>query len=692
MNRKRKTSGCGGGIKKNKNQQQKQNFNRNNLKDNPIDNDPDNAPFVDDISELFSMGFVSIEEVDYFDPKKYAEEQALKEKDEYIQGKEEELAFNEDKSKNVLNFDDISGREDSALKSGWTVSVLKNENDNSKPKLKTKNKKINKIDDNKNDTVASKIKSKEKESLKKDNVKKEKIKPFPVKDLPVVTVAPEIDENELLEWKRFNLEFSLLQGLKFGNFDTPMPIQSAVLEALTLQSKRDILGSAPTGSGKTLAFGLSLLNHILKAKAKTNENGEEPKFNGLNGLIIVPTRELAVQIEKHLKAVSKFSKIRIATVVGGLSPEKQSRQLATFPDIVIATPGRLNELMEFDKAVRDLISKVKILILDEADRMIQVGHFKELDDILSKIINNQNESRQVLLFSATLEQSRDKDSPFARLCKKLKLNPTKNSSTLAILNFAGRPLTLQESFALCVSQEDKEAVLFGFLCELKRENGSFGRVLLFANSVDTIRRIAHLMTLLQIPNISLHAQMQQRQRLNNLDRFKNGKECLLIASDVAARGIDISGVDHVIHFHLPKTKDTYVHRCGRTARANQSGTSLGLVAPEERKLADTCGLNSLNRDVIQYTVNQKESRDFIIPILQLARRIEKIEHTERSARSEINWAQKLADECELVLDEDNDPAYKKRQERAENNPKDLAREIENSKRKLNNLLEHFYKQ
>ncbi len=267
---------------------------------------------------------------------------------------------------------------------------------------------------------------------------------------------------------------------------------------------------------------------------------------------------------------------------------------------------------------------------------------------------------------------------------------SRGSKDLAQLNFAGKPTELQESFALCSSQEDKESVLFGFLRELKKENGRFGRILLFANSIDTIRRISHLLALLKIPTISLHAQMQQRQRLNNLDKFKACVECVMIASDVASRGIDITGVDHVIHFHLPKGKETYVHRCGRTARANQSGTSLALVAPEERKLAEMCELNCSRRpDVIQYTPDARDLRDFIIPVLILARRIEKTEHSMRSARSEINWAQKMADECELVLDEDNDPSFKKRQEQAGINPKALAREIENSKGKLDELLKRF---
>lgn len=628
MNRKRKSSSKSSSTFSKKN---------SNSKNNQVDCDPENSPFVDDINDLFEMGFVSIEEVDYFDPKKYAEEQKL-------------LAEGGD------NFS--TKHEESALKSGWTVSTVK---------------------------TVKKAKVVEEQAIQKP--KKQEQKPQAKKKqksvAEVEVVAPEISDTDLLEWKLFNLELPILQGLKHAGFISPLPIQSASLDALLLQGKKDILGSAPTGSGKTLAFGLPLLNHILKTKTPTTTN-----YSGASGLIVVPTRELAVQIEKHLKNIARFAQIRVATIVGGLSQEKQNRQLRNKPDLIIATPGRLNELMEFDQEVRSLIVKVKFLILDEADRMIQVGHFKELDEILSRILKHQNTERQVLLFSATLVESRDKDSPFARLCKKLNLE--KSAKDLAQLNFAGKPVNLQESFAVCSSQEDKEAVLLGFLKELKKENGLFGRVLLFANSIDTIRRIAHLMALLNVPTISLHAQMQQRQRLNNLDRFKAAEECLLIASDVAARGIDILGVDHVIHFHLPKSKETYVHRCGRTARANYSGTSLALVAPEERKLANACALNSTRPDVIQYTPNPRETRDFIIPILKLARRIEKIEHSARSAKSEINWATKLAEECELVLDEDNDPSYKKRQEQAAQNPKALAKEIETSKEKLAQLLEKFY--
>ncbi len=345
MNRKRKSQG-----KPSKQQQGSKNA---KIYDNPIDFDPDNAPFVDDIDDLFKMGFASIEEIDYFDPKKDLTN-------------EDDAEDFEDNAEDTCDSVDAVSREGAALKSGWTVS-----------------------------TKATTTKTVEAEKPKKKKAKKQKSEVT----APILT-APEIYETDLVDWRRFNLELPLLQGLKQAGFDNPMPIQAAALEALLLSGKRDILGSAPTGSGKTLAFGLPLLNHILKNSST----------GALNGLIVVPTRELALQIEKHFKAVARFARIKIATVVGGLSPEKQARQLKNRPDLIIATPGRLNELMEFDQDVRGMITRVKFLILDEADRMIQVGHFKELDDILSRILKTTNESRQILLFSATLVESRDKDS------------------------------------------------------------------------------------------------------------------------------------------------------------------------------------------------------------------------------------------------------------------------------------------
>lgn len=622
----------------------------------------DGEPFVDDISELFNMGFVSIEEVDYFDPKKHQADSV---------------------PVTPTPTATISSHEESALQSGWTVSTTKKCKVSANEPNK-KNRKMVKMESN--SEAVQKPADKPKPKQKKKQPKQ------PNQTAPVE--APIVADNEFLEWKKFPLNSVLLSALKSATFDTPMPIQVATMDAVLRNGKRDILASAPTGSGKTLAFGLPLLNYIYNHRqSQSQAPTKDPRR--LSGLIIVPTRELAVQIEKHLKSVSRYPgadgyPVRIASVIGGLSLEKQTRQLENRPDIIIATPGRLSEVMEFDFAVRAMITGVKFLILDEADRMVQTGHYRELDGIISRILSSavsstDTDPRHVFLFSATLEKSRDKKAPFNQLCSRLSLDP--KNSTLAILDLAGRPISLEESYALCASQDDKETVLFSFLLELRADNsGRFGRVLVFANSIDTIRRLTRLFGLLQIPTIALHAQMQQRQRLNNLDRFKAMDECLMLASDVAARGIDITGVDHVIHFHLPKSQETYVHRCGRTARANRSGCSLALVAPEERKLAESCSLTTRKDEVSQYIPDTENNRKRIIPALKLARRIEVIEHTERSARSEINWAQKTADDLGIILDEDNDPSYRKRQEQSEIDPKALAKELANAKQQLTRLL------
>lgn len=615
-----------------------------------FNNNSGDAPFVDDIKDLFDMGFISIEEVDYFDPKT---EQTIKKKDKATEVEDSGFEF--------------GNHEDFAMKSGWTVSTLKPENQNEK-RSESKKPQKNKQKNNPPQTKST------------PNTK------------PVTTVdIPSIGEDEMKEWKCFDLNQLLLQGLKAAGFLTPMPIQAAALRALLLEKKHDLLGSAPTGSGKTLAFALPILNDIIINSDNNNNN------NTKNGaLIIVPTRELAVQIEKHIKMVSTFvppGKIRLATVIGGLSEAKQSRQLSHQPNVIIATPGRLKELMEFDQSVRAHIVSIKYLVLDEADRMVQVGHFQELETILTWISSDKSVTKQTFLFSATLNNAAKSSASdqLKRLCQKLGLN--RNSSDLAYLNLAGRPATLQESYSLCSSQDDKESTLLEFLQALRSTNTdkSFGRILLFANSIDTLRRLSHLLGLCRIPCISIHAQMQQRQRLNNLDRFKATRECLLLASDVAARGIDIVGVDRVIHFQLPKNRDTYIHRCGRTARASYTGTSLALISPDERKLAESCGLiGSKNEsEIIKYVPDQSSIHNLIIPILKLARSIERTEHSIRSARSEINWAQKMAEECELVLDEDNDPAFKKRQEHQQINQKALDRDVSAAKSKLEALLNNL---
>ena len=697
-----------------------------------------------EMNRLFDMGFISLEEVESFDPKKFlAEERAEVEaaRQEPVQKnmqrdakttqrddkqRDEKTTQREDKNAQSQK---VSKRDQSAMQSGWTISEkVKDERPVSK-KVKT-------VQDRK-ESKTLKEPSKTMQESKPEQKQKPKTTPQPKTSPQSLTPPQPLLPSDLPDWRPFNLHPLLLTALRDASFSSPMPIQAQSFKCLLQDGSKHLMASAPTGSGKTLAFGLPILDFLYKQRMNSKECSDSKDTIGtvdvkdtesstdakdakdakdielstpsqsvpsqstqsqsLTALIIVPTRELAIQIEKHLKGVTKYAPlrpIRLASVIGGMSAEKQDRLLHSHPDIVIATPGRLAEAMEFDASVREMITSTRFLVLDEADRMIQAGHFKELDDILAKVLATPSATRRILLFSATLAVSKDKKSPFAKLLDRLNLDRSKGVKEVAVVDLAGRPSSLHEWQCPAPSQLDKEGLILYFLQDLRKENkvyGKFGRVLMFVNAIETIRRLTPLFTLLGIPTLGLHAQMQQRQRLKNLDRFKVASECLLIASDVAARGLDIQGIEHVIHYHLPKDKETYVHRCGRTARASNTGSSLAVFAPEERGLAERCGIVG---KLVRFTVDEAFIKERITPAVKLARRIESLQHTERATASQISWAQKAAEELGVELDESNDPSWRQRQQHAAQglDEKRVKKEIEGAMASLKVLLEEIRKE
>ena len=319
------------------------------------------------------------------------------------------------------------------------------------------------------------------------------------------------------------------------------------------------------------------------------------------GLILAPTRELAMQVKDHLVAAARLTDIGIIALVGGVSANKQLRLLSYSPEIIVATPGRFWELMTGKATYLHDFTQVKFLVIDEADRMIEEGHFRELDDILEAVKrggHGQAESdaeylattvkdeietkrlvdqsakqkkakRQTFLFSATLSLEEN----FKRQVKGKKGHSGGTLSTLiekigfpdqgpAVVNVTKKGVLaekIQESRIFC-PLEEKDAHLYFFLSRFT------GRTIVFVNSVDAIRRLLNVLMLLKVSCGGLHAQMEQRQRLKNLDRFKAKDDFVLVATDVAARGLDIPNVQHVIHYQIPRTPDLYVHRAGRTAR------------------------------------------------------------------------------------------------------------------------------
>ncbi|QRV76585.1 DEAD/DEAH box helicase [Ceratobasidium sp. AG-Ba] len=528
---------------------------------------------------------------------------------------------------------------------------------------------------------------------------------------PSSNVELDFDNSLLPEWESYKLHPTISQSLLSLSFKNPTPIQKASLPPA--RDGHDIIGVAETGSGKTLAYALPILHHILSQPKRKRE---------LAALILAPTRELALQVCEHLKAIVSDAKdengvpyVSAAAIVGGLSLQKQRRVLERGADIIVATPGRLWDVLgENDKLARQ-IRNLRFLVLDEADRMVEAGHFQELDNIVKLTARKQesetpdeladdpifaaaeadavestpaNESMQTFVFSATL--SKELQVNLARRSGRRKANNKKSSTLddlLMKLDFRdpdpkiidlspeyGKVSTLKESRVECVSG-DKDFYLYYFLLRYP------GRSLVFVGSIDGIRRLTPIMELLQLKVFPLHSQLQQRQRLKNLDRFKSNSSAVLIATDVAARGLDIPSVDHVIHYQLPRTADAYVHRNGRTARAQRDGFSLLLVAPSERGVMK--GLTeSLNRtEAIPEMPIEHDMLDRLKKRVQLARQIDAAQHKVKKDNHEKNWLKETAEALEIELDSD----MEERNEQSHQAKKNSAK-VQQLKQELRSLL------
>ncbi|KAH9899306.1 DEAD-domain-containing protein [Cubamyces lactineus] len=533
-------------------------------------------------------------------------------------------------------------------------------------------------------------------------------------------------KTHLPSWDTFHLHPQLGRTLYAKKFIDPTPIQAQTLP-LALKGK-DVVGVAETGSGKTLAYGLPILHHLL-TEAYSRPIPSSKVRRPVRALILAPTRELALQVSSHLnacltpvkveeeasaqdqnhtpsKAQSKAKGkakaqpageednkpkhpplVSVAAIVGGMSAQKQRRILSRGVDVLVATPGRLWDIIQEDDELATQIENLRFLVLDEADRMIETGHYAELDNILrltlrkseDEVIEPENalgaedgepeDSKegvragelQTFVFSATLSKDLQRN-----LKKRSRRRPRKNekpASTLddlllrldfrdpepAVVDIspAGSVVaTLTESKIECL-MTDKDAYLYYFLLRYP------GRTLVFLSAIDGIRRLLPLLELLGIHAFPLHSQLEQRQRLKNLDRFKSMPGAVLLATDIAARGLDIPAVDHVVHYQAPRTADAYVHRNGRTARAMRRGFSLLMCAPDERKVVRAL-MHSLGRQeeeipempVELYMLDKLKAR------LQLAREIDSVQHRVKKANHERNWLKEAAEAMEIELDSD----------------------------------------
>lgn len=337
---------------------------------------------------------------------------------------------------------------------------------------------------------------------------------------------------------------------------SPFAIQELVLrDAL---AGVDILAAAPTGSGKTLAFGIPTI-------VRTDGSGGQP-----GALVLVPTRELAAQVVADLRPLAGACNLRVEAVYGGTSVGGQTRQ-ARGAHILVATPGRLYDLLE-----RRLVSlrSVRVLVLDEADRMLDMGFRPQVDRILEQVPRN----RQTMLFSATL------DGPVADLARSYTNNAARFSTNSQVANGAG---DVRHEF-VTVTAEDK---LERLVEQLARERSL---ALVFVRTKHGADKLARkLRRDHELHTAVIHGNMSQNARERSLSQFKSGQVSTLIATDVAARGLDIDDITHVINFDPPRTPEDYVHRVGRTGRAGRAGTGVTLVLPEQEldvgKLAGRLG-------------------------------------------------------------------------------------------------------
>ncbi|XP_071836230.1 ATP-dependent RNA helicase DDX24-like [Apostichopus japonicus] len=378
--------------------------------------------------------------------------------------------------------------------------------------------------------------------------------------------------------------------------------------------------------------------------------------SGLMALILTPTRELAVQIKNHIMAAAKYTDVQVAVVVGGMSLEKQSRILKRKPEIVVGTPGRIWELYQQEEPHLLTLSSIKCLVIDEADRMVEKKHFAELTEILG-ILNcsQQKAQRQTLVFSATLSLVHHgplrkllnwKDRSQGQILGSLmdKIGIKRDAKIVDLTQKEGTVASLLESKIFC-SVEQKDIYLFYFLMQYP------GRTLVFCNSIDCIRRLVSILTILQRSPFPLHSSMHQRQRLKNLERFTENPNGLLLATDVASRGLDIPNVQHVIHYQVPRTTEIYIHRSGRTARQEKQGLSLLLLSTKEisyyRRVCKTLD----KEEIVNFPVDHQYLRE-VTDRVELARDIDTLTHQFEKKKHKNEWFQQAAKEMDLELEED----------------------------------------
>ncbi|WP_461538517.1 DEAD/DEAH box helicase [Spongorhabdus nitratireducens] len=352
------------------------------------------------------------------------------------------------------------------------------------------------------------------------------------------------------------LSAPLQQALDEQGYREPTPIQSKAIPMIL--TGRDMMAAAQTGTGKTAGFTLPLLQRLSDMKAS--------KSGAPRALILVPTRELADQVGKSVEAYGRHLPFKSAIIIGGVDVEPQLQQLQQGVDIVIATPGRLKDLLNQKKLS---LQQLRMLVLDEADRMLDLGFIQEIRSIISLL----PQKRQSLMFSATFSPD------IVALTEELMRHPVRVE--VAPRNSAAK--TVKQT-VYAVDVQDKPDILSYII-----QGGKWSRALVFVRTKKRADQLVEQLAEEQLSAVAIHSNKSQIYRTRALDALKKGKVRILVATDVAARGLDIEQLPLVVNYDLPKVAQDYVHRIGRTGRAGESGRAISLMSPEERKLVGAIG-------------------------------------------------------------------------------------------------------
>lgn len=353
-----------------------------------------------------------------------------------------------------------------------------------------------------------------------------------------------------MKFTELKLISAILKALRDENYTSPTAIQAKAIPFIL--NRKDVLGSAQTGTGKTAAFAIPIIQHlsndILNAKGKRK----------IKALIVTPTRELALQIGESFTTYGKYTKIKNTVIFGGVSQGAQVRALKNGVDVLIATPGRLLDLMSQGFiSLRD----VKYFVLDEADRMLDMGFIHDIKKLLEKL----PQERQSLFFSATMPPK------ILQLSQQILVNPKK-----VVVNPVSSTAETIQQYLYTTNKSDKKGLLLHIL-----KTHEMDQVLLFSRTKHGADRIVRNLRHKKINCAAIHGEKSQNQRQKALKQFKAGQIKVLVATDIAARGIDIDKLRYVINYDIPNEPETYVHRIGRCGRAGEEGVAISLCEPEE---------------------------------------------------------------------------------------------------------------